>query len=85
MGRRLAGGTPQRLQAHDMTQHPADAMYAKIQAEIRAEKRLLAGWRRRHPHAGPEEREELAQYAANAKASIAELTQRLNNPAKQAA
>lgn len=69
-----------------MTQHPADAMYAKIQAEIRAEKRLLAGWRRRHPHAGPEEREELAQYAANAKASIAELTTRLEtNAANRAA
>jgi hypothetical protein len=68
-----------------MTQHPADAMYAKLQAEIRAEKRLLTGWRRRHPHAGPDEREELARWAAMAKASIENLTQRLNNPAKQAA
>ena len=60
-----------------MTQHPADAMYAKLQAEIRAEKRLLAGWRRRHPHAGPEEREELARWAADAKASIEELNERI--------
>lgn len=62
-----------------------DALRQKLRANIRQEERLLDGWRRRHPHAGPEEREELARWAAMAKASIDNLTQRLNNPAKQAA
>ena len=69
-------------------QAAADAMHAKIQREIRAERRLLDGWRRRHPHAGPEERAELARYAAAAKASIAALNaelEQLRPPEQQAA
>lgn len=62
-----------------------DAMIAKLQAAIRAEKRLLEGWRLRWPIAGPEEREDLTRYGRAANASIAELTQRINNLAKQAA
>ena len=62
------------------TQQAADdAMHAKIQREIRVERRLLDGWRRRHPHAGPEEREELARYAEAAKASIEALNHELKS------
>lgn len=49
----------------------------KILGAIRAEERLLEGWRNRWPHAGPEEREELARYAEAAKASIEALNHEL--------
>lgn len=55
-----------------------DGMHAKLSAAIRAEKRLLIGWRRRHPHAGPEERQEMERWAEAAKASINNLTERIN-------
>jgi hypothetical protein len=66
----------------------ADAEFVRLQAAIRAERRLLDGWRVRHGVAGEEERAELAGYAAAAKRSIAELTQRieqLRSPEERAA
>jgi hypothetical protein len=69
-------------------QQRADAEYARLQAAIRAERRLLDGWRVRHGVAGDEERAELAGYAAAAKRSIEELTKRiheLRSPEERAA
>ena len=60
----------------------------RLMYAIRKEHEMLNGWRRRHPHAGPEERAELARYAAAAKACIAALNaelEQLRPPEQQAA
>jgi hypothetical protein len=73
---------------HQTDRERADAEYVRLHAAIRAEKRLLDGWRVRHGVAGDEERAELATYAAAAHRSIAELTKRiheLRSPEERAA
>lgn len=65
-----------------------DALKAdRLRYNIRKEHELIAGWRRRHGVSkNPEERSELEQWAANAKASIRALNAELDNlAAKQAA
>ena len=59
-------------------QQAADAMFAKLRRQIRAEQDLIAGWRRRHGVSkNPEERAELAGYAKAAQASIEALNAEL--------
>lgn len=70
---------------HATDRERADAEYARLQAAIRAERRMLAGWRRRYEVAGEEERAELARYARDANESIRELESRISNHAADAA
>lgn len=57
----------------------------RIEYALRKEHEHLAGWRRRHPLAGDEERAELERWADAAKASIRKLEAELQTLAARAA